>query len=265
MHFNFKGHFIIIALLAIYLIYKFAIPYARHFFLHQETKDVYEQLNESSLPWTVYGESEQGRSIYLMELGNGPDTTVIFGAFHGDEQVGFHLVQRLADSLCTNPDRIKNKVVLVPVVNPDGLMDRRRTNANKVDINRNFPTEDWTPIYKKKRYHPGPEAGSEKETQLVMRLINEYNPDRIISIHDPLKMNNYNGPARRLAEMMQSYNKYPIEADVGYATPGSFGTYAGNERGIPVITLELPDISVEKAWRQNHSALIRAINFSPDK
>jgi protein MpaA len=34
---------------------------------------------------------------------------------------------------------------------------------------------------------------------------------------------------------------YPIEENIGYPTPGSFGTWAGIERNIPTITLELDE------------------------
>ena len=34
---------------------------------------------------------------------------------------------------------------------------------------------------------------------------------------------------------------YPVEASIGYPTPGSFGTYCGIEKNIPTITLELDE------------------------
>lgn len=34
---------------------------------------------------------------------------------------------------------------------------------------------------------------------------------------------------------------YPVEESIGYPTPGSFGTWAGVEKGIPTITLELDE------------------------
>jgi protein MpaA len=34
---------------------------------------------------------------------------------------------------------------------------------------------------------------------------------------------------------------YPAEASIGYPTPGSFGNWAGVERGISVLTVELPE------------------------
>ena len=43
--------------------------------------------------------------------------------------------------------------------------------------------------------------------------------------------------AKRISDII----KYPVEASIGYPTPGSFGTWAGIERNIPTITLELDE------------------------
>ena len=40
---------------------------------------------------------------------------------------------------------------------------------------------------------------------------------------------------------MAKQNNYDVVPDIGYPTPGSFGTYTGIERNVPVITLELPE------------------------
>ncbi|NOX90581.1 MAG: murein peptide amidase A [Calditrichaeota bacterium] len=261
MHVNFKGFYFIVLILLIILFYKVFLPYYRHLKLHSQTKELYNNLTKSNIPWKIIGYSEKERPIYALEVGAGEDTVMIMGAFHGDEQVGFHLVVQLAETLYKAPEQIHSLAVLIPVVNPDGLLSRKRTNANGVDINRNFPTGDWSPVYTKKKYYPGIRPSSESETQTVLQLIDKYKPDRIISIHSDLRMNNYNGPARRLAELMSKFNGYPVTGDVGYPTPGSFGTYAGYELKIPLITLELPDVPPEKAWQQNYRALIEAINF----
>lgn len=261
MHFNFKLNFIILAVIAAILVYKYAMPYFKHLQLHQQTKEAYDAITDSEVPWKVYGTSEERRNIYYWQSADSGETTLIFGAFHGDEQAGFHLVKQLADTLLAHPGRISKRTVLVPVLNPDGLLKRTRVNANGVDINRNFPTDDWSPAYNKKRYYPGTEPGSEKETQIAMQMIEDFKPWQIISIHDALEMNNYNGPALELAELLKKYNGYPATADVGYPTPGSFGNYGGVERKIPLVTLELPAIGPEEAWEQNAEALIAAINF----
>jgi protein MpaA len=94
-----------------------------------------------------------------------------------------------------------------------------------------------------------------------MALIDQFEPTRIVSVHIPLETVNYDGPARTLAERMAHHNGYPVKADIGYPTPGSFGTYAGKERGLPVITLELPAASLEEVWPSNRDALDEALRF----
>jgi len=244
------------------IIYYFAIPFIRHLKLHQDTKKLYASIKSSPLPWKVFAKSEQDRDIYLFEQGKGESTTLILAALHGDEQNTFHLAVKLTNSIFAKPELINGRVVIVPVINPDGLLRNERINANEVDINRNFPTQNWRPIYEKYKYNPGYEAGSEKETQAVMELINLYQPDKMIVIHADLHVLNYDGPAKDLALNMAEYNGYRIESNIGYPTPGSLGTYAGVEARIPTVTLELPDNSPEEAWEQNFKALIQVINFA---
>ena len=65
--------------------------------------------------------------------------------------------------------------------------------------------------------------------------------DAIVTIHAPYKIINYDGPALELAQKISSILNYPVESDIGYPTPGSFGTYCGVERQIPVITIEIDE------------------------
>ena len=39
-----------------------------------------------------------------------------------------------------------------------------------------------------------------------------------------------------------------VKKDIGYPTPGSFGTYAGIERNIPIITIELDEKRDAKSY-----------------
>ena len=70
---------------------------------------------------------------------------------------------------------------------------------------------------------------------------------------------NFDGPAEDLAQALSQENGYKVEPSIGYPTPGSFGTYAGIERKIPTITLELPPTGEENVWSGNQSALVRAL------
>ena len=78
----------------------------------------------------------------------------------------------------------------------------------------------------------------------LIKLIDEMQPDAIITIHAPFKIVNYDGPEEKthtLAEEISKITGYPIQKDIGYSTPGSFGTYAGLEKEIPTITIEVDE------------------------
>lgn len=139
--------------------------------------------------------------------------------------------------------------LFIPCLNPDGLQLNRRTNANNVDINRNFPTKNWgknegdnaTCDDETTNYFGGKSAGGEIETRFLIDTINKYTPSLVMTIHAPYKVVNYDGPAKEIAEKISNIIKYPVEASIGYPTPGSFGTWAGVERDIPTITLEVDE------------------------
>jgi murein peptide amidase A len=191
--------------------------------------------------------------------------TLFFGAFHGDEPESAQVLMHLLAKLKTDPGVLHGRcVAVVPQINPDGLRLNTRKNAYQVDINRNFPAQNWEPSPQAEHYHGGYFAASEPETQLVCRLLKRYSPGKIVTLHTPYQVINYDGPpcALALAQTMASLNGYPVEADIGYATPGSFGTYAGVEQGIPVITLELAEgVPAVEQWHRHHSALLAAIQF----
>jgi hypothetical protein len=51
---------------------------------------------------------------------------------------------------------------------------------------------------------------------------------------------------------------------MGYPTPGSLGTWAGVDRQIPIVTLELPARQRgEDGWKANREALLAAIHRGP--
>src|SRR4028118_1006608 len=78
-----------------------------------------EALLESS---EIFGRSVRGRPLWAHVLGDGPEVTLIFAAVHGNETATPYLVQQLRAHLKRHPGLLKNKrVVLIPVLNPDGL------------------------------------------------------------------------------------------------------------------------------------------------
>jgi protein MpaA len=197
--------------------------------------------------------------LTLEIFGDGPDRALIFGGIHGSEPTSAVVAERLADHLRIHWELFDGKTVAILArANPDGLARGTRTNANGVDLNRNFPASNWR-LTGRGRFFGGSAPASEPETRAIIRAVEHVRPGRIISIHSTGRgthCNNFDGPARALAEAMARHNRYPVKATMGYPTPGSFGTWAGIDRKIATITLELPnDLAGRRCWRDNLDAL----------
>jgi predicted deacylase len=211
------------------------------------------------------GHSVNGTPLEMKIFGDGPDAMLIFGGIHGDEPTSTAVALALVSHLRENPALCSGRTIAVlPVANPDGLDAGTRGNAHGVDLNRNFPAGNW----KKRGKRNGAAPASEPETQALMRALLVVQPRRIVSIHSIDRgkhCNNYDGPAAKLASHMAKHNGYDVKPTMGYPTPGSFGSWAGIERGIPTITLELPaDASGAQAWAQNREALLAFITSGGD-
>ena len=193
--------------------------------------------------------TKEKNKIELFGCPNCNCNTLVIGVFHGDELQGEYLIRKFLDSV--NSESLKNKIIAIPCLNPDGKHYVTRQNANKVDLNRNFPTKNFE-ITQDEQYYGGETPASEIETRFIAEVIDDFKPDFILTIHSPYRVVNYDGPASEEAKRISEITGYPVEEDIGYATPGSFGTYAGKEKNIPTITLELPDNdSYEKLWADN--------------
>ena len=159
---------------------------------------------------------------------------LVIGCMHGDEPQGEYLIN---EYLKDNSD---TKISFIPCLNPDGVKAQTRVNSNGVDLNRNFPTKNWE-LTERNNFYGGNEPASEIETQFLISVIEEFKPELILTLHAPYKVVNYDGNALDIANKISEIIKYPVEASIGYPTPGSFGTWAGIERNIPTITLELDE------------------------
>ena len=165
---------------------------------------------------------------------------LVFGIVHGDEEqsgtVALSWLSRLREIQPRNAWRI------IPVLNPDGWKTKTRTNANGVDVNRNFPSNDWDQLAHKywkdkasssPRRFPGNKAASEPETRCAIDHIADFKPDFVISIHTPLGMLDFDGPRVE----MPKFQPLPWVRLGNY--PGSLGRYMWVDRNVPVLTVEL--------------------------
>ncbi len=209
------------------------------------------------------GKSVLGLPIVGHYFGTTGPKTLIFAAIHGDEANTAFVANQLVEHLTKNPAAYYGRrVAVMPVANPDGLARGTRANAREIDLNRNFPAKNFA-VGKKGRYFGGEEPASEPEAQLLIQLIDDWKPDRIITLHSIARGkhgNNFDGPAEALAKHMSFHNQYNVLSTMGYPTPGSFGSWAGVDRKLPTITLEVPtDASGPTAWRENREALLAVI------
>ena len=178
---------------------------------------------------------------------------LLFGAIHGDEPVSQLMLERLADELVERPPG--RDTWIVPCVNVDGMIAGTRNNANDVDLNRNFASASWGTNHRPGYNHShAPE--DQPESRALAELIERIGAHRIISVHATYRMVNWDGCAEPLARELSALCGYPVEHDMGYPTPGSFGSKYGVDRGLEVITLESPYLDAdERGWLECRAAL----------
>jgi protein MpaA len=169
---------------------------------------------------------------------------LLMGGIHGDEYSAISITFKWLDKLNKFHSGLFHWQV-VPLLNPDGLLHfkkAQRQNANGVDLNRNFPSQDWDKLalkywaertHRNPRRYPGPAANSELETQWFLDTIYTFKPDVIIAIHAPHRLVDYDGPQsapNKLGRLkLRQLGTYP----------GSLGNYAGVDLDLPVVTVEL--------------------------
>ncbi len=206
----------------------------------------------------IVGRSVEGRAIEAVDLGSGDVGALVFGAIHGDEPGAAELCHRFVNRLRRGSPPART--IVVPVANPDGLVRATKNNAHDVDLNRNFPAQNWVREHKP-GYDPGAQPLSEPESQALAALIERLQPRVLVAVHQPLHCVNWDGPGQALAEEMARLSGYPAVASVGYPTPGSFGSRYGVDEQRVVITLELPRPVLDADWETCQAALLYAAAY----
>lgn len=215
--------------------------------------------SEASLNFTELrpGKSVEGQTIpsYKTEATKG-DHLYLMAGTHGDEVEGVYVVQQLFTWL--KEQDISLPLIVLPILNVDGHRVQSRVNSNGVDLNRNYPSKDWTKEARAAKYNPGTHPLSEPENVYLDKLFKKYPPRLIISVHSWKPLINYNGDCKDVAEFLHQHNNYPICDDIeGHPTPGSLGEYGPQEYNCPVLTFECPLLSeregLKQIWEENEA------------
>lgn len=140
---------------------------------------------ESIITPRIIGTSVEGRPIEAYRRGTPGGTVVlVIGAIHGDESAGMDVVSNLLTA--DIPKGID--LWLVPSMNPDGVAHQTRTNANGVDLNRNFPYQ-WKRINSLGSWqYSGKAKASEPETKAMVKFIRQIKPTLGIWYHQDLNI-----------------------------------------------------------------------------
>jgi protein MpaA len=195
-----------------------------------------------------YGTSLDGIPLTVFLPDAGSIELVVLAAIHGDESETTVVVSEALR--CIPGGDLRAAVILCG--NPDGMLRGTRGNGRGVDLNRNFPTSNWNrdPVCYKSRANdardialsPGAEPASEPETRALLALLERLNPRAVVSLHSALACVDDSG-ASHLGRQLADRCTLPFLTEIGYPTPGSMGTWAG-ERGLNLVTLELEDASL---------------------
>lgn len=196
-------------------------------------------------------------------------TGLIIAGTHGDENSSIVTLSCALRTLA--PDLRRHHVVLT--VNPDGCQLGLRANANGVDLNRNFPAANWKAGETVYRWNSSAESrdvvlltgdnpGSEPETEALCQLIHKIHPSWVVSFHDPLAC--IEDPQQTvLGKWLADAFELPLVTSVGYATPGSFGSWCA-DIGLHCITAEFPPISSDEASEKYLAAMTGLLHWHPE-
>lgn len=217
-----------------------------------------------TIPWQpgTYGRSVLGLPLEVWRP-SGRCELLVFSAIHGEEPETTYALSRALRQLS---EPLAHAAVVL-AANPDGLIRGTRGNARGVDLNRNFPTSNWqaTPVTCRSTIEDpsdvvlgtGGHAGSEPEVQALIGLIGELEPEAVVALHAPLACID-DASDSTLGRRLAARTGMPLVRDVGYPTPGSFGSWGG-EHGVPVITYEFPLAATEVLMRDHVPVLVELL------
>ncbi len=237
----------------------------------QDIQDTYPDLAK------VYdlGQSVQGRTIWGLKITNNPaieedePEVRICGCHHGNELMSVELPLMLAWYLVDNYDTdptieylVDNREIwIIPMVNPDGREANTRTNANGIDLNRDYGYM-WG-VYSN--------CYSQPETRVIRTHALDNNFVLSLSFHTSGDIVNYvwnykgqpvpdNDVVVLLSTQYGSHNGYwVVEGFDWYQTTGDTNDFSYGCRGDIDWTIEVQNNNIPEAWDLNRDAMIEII------
>lgn len=248
-------------------------------------KILYSINNSSIVKLDIIGKSADNRNIYGVEIGKGDEVIYLDANIHAAEVASTLFLTRFLNDLVNKYENGDKdivsalntfKIVAIPSINPDGYevfnfgiesirnhnlwiyknkdsvdFDNFKYNANGVDLNRNFPSQNAGLYYKNKKlinsvslqkttkrltYFGGEELGSEPETRASMYFIlkhyknsvlylNLHSQGRVIYAGKPNLSSEFNNTTLDFADNVSNFTGYIVQGlsyeEVGEGNDGS--------------------------------------------
>jgi g-D-glutamyl-meso-diaminopimelate peptidase len=164
-------------------------------------------------------------------------------------------------------------VVVVPQINPDGVVSGTRTNGRNIDLNRNFGTSDWQKDITDVNNRPFPGGGgdspmSEPGTQAIAGLASRLRPAIILSYHSQGSViaANQAGASNALANTYSQLSGYrnitgQSSTTFEYSISGTADDWYAERLGVASILIELGSHS-NPQFSRNQKAMWAMLNNS---
>jgi len=228
----------------------------------------------------VVGFSVEGRPIRAYAFGQGENQYLIVAGIHGGyESNTVDLANQLILYVSQNPDVIpaSDTLYFIPDMNPDAVARGRnadaRVNANGVDLNRNFPSNNWaadwdhTLCWNDRPTTGGTYGGSEPETRAIMNFVGAHRIQAMISYHSA-GLGVFPGgipwqaASIDLAATLASQTGYPYPPiDIGCTYTGTLADWAVEHGVGAAVDMELSDHQ-DAAFGSNLRALKALLGFT---
>ena len=257
-----------------------------HILHYSEIEEILYRLNNSDIvSLEIIGKSEDNRNIYGIEIGKGDRVLFLDANIHAAEVANTAILTRFMIELVNmyeigdneTIEALNNvKIAIIPCINPDGYevfnfgiesinnkdlwiyqnrdkinFENLKSNANGVDLNRNFPTQNAGLYYKgnkliksvsltksfdDKKYFNGYSLGSESEIKAAMYFmlkhykntyayVNMHTQGRVIYAGKPNLSHEFNNLCINFGEKVSNITKYKLHGlsaeEVGEGNDGS--------------------------------------------
>lgn len=214
--------------------------------------------------WSRFYRSTDGQPLQTAILGRGGRRIALLASLHGDEPQSVGLVEELSRHLNGHPELLRNlTVLLIRTPNPDGLTGRSPYNIQGVDLNRNFPSDNWKPL---RSNRAGAQPGSEIETRGLVRMLSDFKPQLVIHLKDARSTGiiNVEGENRGLADQLSELTGLQVTQNLGQQTSGSLERFTTSHLQAASLTLLLPcEPDQPAAWAKHQAALVTALRSAP--